>query len=116
MALGVAVAAGIGASKSFFWTAVLPELARAVRMDRRRVIAKKAMPIHVVNLASTFVVWDPKTLSVSPPPNAEPSPSLRGRCMRTTKIINTQTNTCRPIRMGRIIDIREARNLNATEF
>jgi hypothetical protein len=36
--------------------AVLPEFAFAVRMERRSVIEKKAMPIHVVNRARTFVV------------------------------------------------------------
>jgi hypothetical protein len=85
--------------------AVLPEFAFAVRMESRRVIEKKATPIHVVNFARTFVVCDPKTLSVRPPPKADPKPSLRGRCMRTTRIINTQTKTCRPMRMGKIIDI-----------
>lgn len=73
--------------------AVLPEFAFAVRIERRRVIAKKAMPIQVVNRARTLVVCEPKTLSVSPPPKAEPNPSLRGRCMRTTKIIKAQTKT-----------------------
>lgn len=85
--------------------AVLPEFAFAVRMESRRVIEKKATPIHVVNLARTFVVWEPKTLSVRPPPKADPKPSLRGRCMRTTRIIKIQTKTCRLMSMGKIIDI-----------
>ena len=89
-----------------------PEFAFAVRIERRRVIEKKAMPIQVVNRANTLVVCDPKTLSVIPPPNADPNPSLRGRCMRTTKIINAQTRTWRAMRIDKIMDIREPCNLD----
>ena len=91
----------------------LPEFAFAVRMERRRVIAKKAMPIQVVNLAKTLVVCEPKTLSVIPPPNADPKPSLRGRCMRTTKIINAQTKTWRAMSSDKMMDIEESRKLVA---
>lgn len=68
-------------------------------------IPKNPMAIHVVNFASTFEVCEPKTLSVMPPPNADPRPSLRGLCMRTTKTSIKHTITCRVIKIGRMIDI-----------
>lgn len=52
---------------------------------------KKVAARYPVNLTNTFVVWAPKIFSVTPPPNAAPSPSLFGRCMRMTRIIRRAT-------------------------
>ena len=79
-------------------------------------MTKKPIANHVVNFASTLVVWDPKTLSVSPPPKAAPNPSLRGRCMRTTKTISKQTRMCSVIKIGKSMDIRRVRTLAARLF
>ena len=106
-----AAASGAGALKSFFWISVFPLLALAVRMESRRVIAKKTIAIQVVKRASTFVVWDPKTLSVIPPPKAEPRPSLRGLCIRTTSTNNRQTMTCNATKIGIRIDINESHTI-----
>jgi len=62
-------------------------------MAKRRVIAKNAPPSHTVNFCRTWVVCAPKRLSVIPPPKAAPKPSLRGRCIRTARIISKQTKT-----------------------
>ena len=88
----------------------------AVMIESKRVITKKAIASHVVNFASTFVVWDPKTLSVSPPPKAAPNPSLRGRCMRTTNTISKQMRTCKIIKTGKSMDIRRVRILADRPF
>ena len=42
-------------------------------------------------VVSTFVVWAPKIFSVTPPPNAAPSPSLFGRCIKMTSIMRIAT-------------------------
>lgn len=70
-------------------------------------MAKNAIAIHVVNRARTFVVCEPKTLSVIPPPKAEPRPSLRGLCIKTTSTSIKQTMTCSATKMGIKIDIKE---------
>ena len=76
-------------------------------MESRRVIPKKPMAIQVVNRARTLVVCEPKTLSVIPPPNADPRPSLRGLCIRTTSTSIKQTMTCKVTKIGIKIDIKE---------
>ena len=93
-AAGDALAWGIGAFRSDSWIDVFAPALFAVRIDSSSVIPKNATASHVVNLTSTFVVWAPKRFSVIPPPNAAPRPSLRGRCIRTTKTISTHTR-CR---------------------
>src|SRR3954447_2648439 len=50
-------------------------------------------PSQRVSFARTCVVWVPKRPSVTPPPKAAPSPSLRGRCMRTSRMMKRQTIT-----------------------
>jgi hypothetical protein len=84
----------------------------AVTMERSRVMTKKAIASQVVNLARTLVVWEPKTLSASPPPNAAPRPSLRGRCIKTTTTIKTHTKMCKVIKTGKSIDIGKRRKVN----
>jgi hypothetical protein len=55
-------------------------------------------------LVRTVVVCAPKIFSVIPEPNAAPKPSLRGRCMRTTKVSSTQTITKTVSKIGIKID------------
>lgn len=50
------------------------------------------------------MVWAPKMFSVIPEPNAAPNPSLRGRCIRTTKTSRTQTITRMVSKIGIKID------------
>jgi len=50
------------------------------------------------------VVCAPKMFSVIPEPNAAPNPSLRGRCIRTTKTSRTQTITRMVSKIGIKID------------
>ena len=90
---------------------VVPPCIFAVMMESRRVMPKNAIAIQVVKRARTFVVCEPKTLSVIPPPNAEPRPSLRGLCIKTTKTSNKQTMTCSATKMGSKIDINERESL-----
>ena len=106
-----AAASGTGELKSFFWMSVFPLCSLAVRIERSSVIPKKPMAIQVVKRASTLVVWEPKTLSVIPPPKAEPRPSLRGLCIRTTSTNNRQTMTCNATKIGIRIDINEPHTL-----
>ena len=55
-------------------------------------------------LVRTVVVCAPKIFSVIPEPKAAPNPSLRGRCMRTTKVSSTQTITRTVSKIGIKID------------
>ena len=55
-------------------------------------------------LVRTVVVCAPKIFSVIPEPKAAPNPSLRGRCMRTTKVSRTQTITKMVSKIGIKID------------
>jgi hypothetical protein len=57
-----------------------------------------------VALVRTVVVCAPKIFSVIPEPKAAPNPSLRGRCMRTTKVSRTQTITRMVSKIGIKID------------
>jgi hypothetical protein len=57
-----------------------------------------------VALVRTVVVCAPKIFSVIPEPKAAPNPSLRGRCMRTTKVSRTQTITRIVSKIGIRID------------
>jgi hypothetical protein len=57
-----------------------------------------------VALVRTVVVCAPKIFSVIPEPKAAPSPSLRGRCMRTTKVSSMQTITRMVSNIGIKID------------
>jgi hypothetical protein len=91
---------GTGALRSSFWIGVWFEEVLAVRIERRRVTPKKMIAIHVVKRERTAVVCDPKTLSVRPPPKADPRPSLRGRCIRTTTIMRRHTRRCTAIKIG----------------
>ena len=50
------------------------------------------------------MVCAPKMFSVIPEPNAAPNPSLRGRCIRTTKTSRTQTITRMVSKIGIKID------------
>jgi hypothetical protein len=50
------------------------------------------------------VVCAPKMFSVMPEPNAAPNPSLRGRCIRTTKVSRMQTITRMVSKIGIKID------------
>ena len=53
---------------------------------------KKMLASQVVIVVNTLVVCAPKMFSVTPPPNAAPSPSLFGRCIRMTSIMSTATS------------------------
>src|SRR5204862_7816310 len=53
---------------------------------------KKIAASQPVNLVRTLVVCAPKMFSVTPPPKAAPRPSLFGRCIRMTRVINTATS------------------------
>jgi hypothetical protein len=55
-------------------------------------------------LVRTVVVCAPKIFSVIPEPKAAPNPSLRGRCMRITKVSRTQTITRMVSKIGIKID------------
>ena len=55
-------------------------------------------------LVRTVVVCAPKIFSVIPEPKAAPNPSLRGRCMRTTKVSSMQTITRTVSKIGIKID------------
>jgi len=57
-----------------------------------------------VALVRTVVVCAPKIFSVIPEPKAAPNPSLRGRCMRTTKVSSMQTITRTVSKIGIKID------------
>jgi hypothetical protein len=57
-----------------------------------------------VALVRTVVVCAPKIFSVIPEPKAAPNPSLRGLCMRTTKVSSTQTITRMVSKIGIKID------------
>jgi hypothetical protein len=46
-----------------------------------------------VNFTKTLVVCAPKMFSVTAPPNAAPSPSLFGRCIRMTRTMSSATNS-----------------------
>jgi len=58
-----------------------------------RVRTKKMPPSTRVKLARTFEVCAPKRFSVIPPPKAAPRPSLFGLCMRTMKMMSSDTTT-----------------------
>jgi hypothetical protein len=55
-------------------------------------------------LVRTVVVCAPKIFSVIPEPKAAPNPSLRGRCIRITKVSSTQTITRMVSKIGIKID------------
>ena len=55
-------------------------------------------------MVRTVVVCAPNIFSVIPEPKAAPNPSLRGRCMRTTKVSSTQTITRMVSKIGIKID------------
>jgi hypothetical protein len=55
-------------------------------------------------LVRTVVVCAPKIFSVIPEPKAAPNPSLRGRCMRITKVSRTLTITKMVSKIGIKID------------
>jgi hypothetical protein len=57
-----------------------------------------------VALVRTVVVCAPKIFSVIPEPKAAPNPSLRGRCIRITKVSSTQTITRMVSKIGIKID------------
>ena len=65
----------------------------ALRIDKANVSTKKMPASQVVNFTKTLVVCAPKIFSVTPPPNAAPSPSLFGRCIRITSIMSIDTST-----------------------
>ena len=67
-------------------------------------------------LVRTVVVCAPKIFSVIPEPKAAPNPSLRGRCMRTTKVSSTQTITSMVSKIGIKIDSHiRAGNMGCSE-
>jgi hypothetical protein len=69
-----------------------------------------------VALVRTVVVCAPKIFSVIPEPKAAPNPSLRGRCMRTTKVSSTQTITRMVSKIGIRIDSHiRAGNMGRTD-
>lgn len=55
-------------------------------------------------MVRTVVVCAPKIFSVIPEPKAAPNPSLRGRCIRITKVSSTQTITRMVSKIGIKID------------
>ena len=55
-------------------------------------------------LVSTVVVCAPKIFSVIPEPKAAPNPSLRGRCIKITKVSSTHTITRMVSKIGIKID------------
>jgi len=57
------------------------------------VTMKKIPASQAVNFTSTFVVCAPKIFSVTAPPNAAPSPSLFGRCIKITSTMSNATST-----------------------
>ena len=56
------------------------------------VTTKKIPASQAVNFTSTFVVCAPKIFSVTAPPNAAPSPSLFGRCIKITSTMSNATS------------------------
>ena len=65
----------------------------AYKTDNPNVSAKKMLASHVVNFTRTLVVCAPKMFSVTAPPNAAPSPSLLGRCIRITNTMSRDIRT-----------------------
>jgi len=63
------------------------------KIDSMKVSRKKIPVSQPVNLTRTLVVWAPKIFSVTPPPNAAPSPSLLGRCIKMTSTIKSAIRT-----------------------
>jgi hypothetical protein len=63
------------------------------KIDKIKVRTKNIPANQEVNLTRTLVVCAPKIFSVTPPPNAAPSPSLFGRCIRITRVISNATRT-----------------------
>jgi len=84
----------------------------AYRTDNANVSAKKIPASQVVNFTSTLVVCAPKILSVTAPPNAAPSPSLFGRCIRITRTMSNDTST-KSARDRLISKFIGTRNINA---
>jgi hypothetical protein len=69
-----------------------------------------------VALVSTVVVCAPKIFSVIPEPKAAPNPSLRGRCIKITKVSSTQTITRMVSKIGIKIDSHiRAGNMGCSE-
>src|SRR5215470_15779433 len=98
----------ISSRRNALWPVILR---CAYKIDNANVSAKKMPASHVVNFTSTLVVCAPKMFSVTPPPNAAPSPSLLGRCIRITSTMNAHTSTKSPRQRLIRIDI-ETRNIS----
>src|SRR5579864_5511993 len=63
------------------------------KIDNAKVSRKKIPVNQPVNFTRTLVVCAPKIFSVTPAPNAAPSPSLFGRCIKMTSSIKSATST-----------------------
>jgi len=74
-------------------SALSPLVLCAYNIDNPNVSAKKIPASQAVIFTSTLVVCAPKIFSVTPPPNAAPKPSLRGRCIRITSNMSSATKT-----------------------
>jgi hypothetical protein len=66
---------------------------------RINVVANNRQAHQIVSRTKAVVVPAPKTVSVTPPPNAAPTPCSEDFCINTSTIKNSATNTWTAVRI-----------------